>query len=97
MKASIPFFGLRSVPWLNLGKNRADSKVCGLILPATAVISLPRSDRVIEVITGHVWITCNGADVILKAGERFSIPGQNDGVLVSALRNERATMVIWKV
>jgi hypothetical protein len=65
-----------------------------LTLKKFDVYRLPDMPFELHVVSGWAWITRNGNDLILKAGERCYLQPSPNGVCVSALYSKPLTIAI---
>lgn len=49
------------------------------------VVQFPSACQQLQVLSGTVWITVNGDDIILSSGKKIAIPLHKDIVVISAL------------
>lgn len=71
------------------------TRMLRLVLYKNEVFRLPQTCREVRVVTGTVWVTLNGKDIMLGQGERLSIGSGTDFALVSALRGP-VILEVWE-
>lgn len=58
------------------------------------LMRLPRKDQTVEVLMGTAWLTMDGEDYILQAGETLQLTPGGDFALVSSLQQKRLVLAV---
>jgi hypothetical protein len=58
------------------------------------LMRMPRKNQVVEVVMGTAWITMNGEDFILHAGETLQLSESHEFALVSSLQQNRLVLAV---
>jgi hypothetical protein len=66
-----------------------------LVLYKGEIFHLPGACQEIRILSGSGWLTRAGRDIILRAGERASIPASTDSVLISGLGQSPLIFEVW--
>ena len=62
-----------------------NSQFAAIKIENNQVLKLPKAYREVQVLSGTAWITVDGQDIILRSGEKVSLPSSNNFALISAL------------
>jgi len=60
------------------------------------VFSLQGTTQSLYVVSGRAWVTLDGKDIFLNAGQRFTIPRSKYAVVISAMKNREVVCEIME-
>jgi len=58
-----------------------------LVLYEGEVFRLPQSFKEIQILSGRAWLTMNGKDILVEAGQKISLATGKDVALISTVRD----------
>ena len=50
--------------------------------------------QIVQVLSGNAWITCNGEDILLEAGQETQLPHDQSEAIISAIGSASVTFEI---
>jgi len=82
MAVRLDIFRVLQVPFL---KRATEPMRVTLATDPAKYMSMRPTGQIIQILSGHAWITCNGKDILLDAGQQSRLPIGGDAVIISAI------------